>query len=320
MQIVFFGTPDYVVPILESLHKTYNKGHDERGLIAVVTQPPKITGRSQYKEFSPVDDYAHKHKIDVITDVTETPNADLGVCAAYGKIIPSQVEKRFNLGILNIHPSLLPVFRGASPTQAAIVAGLEETGISIIKMDEMLDHGPIVSQVKSQIYEGETNGELRARLFNESIDLLNETIAAFSAGKIKPKEQDHEQAIFTTTLTRDDGFISPELALKALAGEKTNEQIEISFIKDIKADFGPDYLERLIRALDPWPGVWTNMTLENETKRIKFIEGGIVEGKFLPTKVQLEGKNEVSWKQFLDGYPQAKLAGAAVSSHAELKG
>src|SRR3990172_4759611 len=113
MKIVFLGTPDYVLPILKALYKKYE-------IAAAVTQSPKPTGRKKFLTYSPVDTWAHQRKIPVIYDLDKVPKADLGVLAAYGKIIPPSVIQNLKSGILNIHPSLLPKYRGASPVQTAI--------------------------------------------------------------------------------------------------------------------------------------------------------------------------------------------------------
>src|SRR5581483_6897875 len=111
LKVIFFGTPDYVIPILENLHKYYK-------VVGVVTQPPKLAGRHQEKTFSAVDTWAYKHKLNIIHFWDqELPPADLGVVASYGKIIPQEIINHFKYGILNIHPSLLPKYRGASPIQ-----------------------------------------------------------------------------------------------------------------------------------------------------------------------------------------------------------
>ena len=119
MKIVFFGTPSYAVPILDALRKEFESAK-VKSVVAVVTQAPKPTGRKQLLTYSPVDDYAYKRKIPIFHSSRELlqkgVEADLGVLAAYGEIIPSEVIKLFPKGILNIHPSLLPKFRGASHT------------------------------------------------------------------------------------------------------------------------------------------------------------------------------------------------------------
>ncbi len=107
IKVIFFGTPDYVIPIVEKLHKNFK-------LVAVVTQPPKLVGRKQLRTFTAIDDWAHKRKIPVIVDLgEELPVADLGVVASYGRIIPETILNHFKDGVLNIHPSLLPKYRGA---------------------------------------------------------------------------------------------------------------------------------------------------------------------------------------------------------------
>lgn len=271
LKIIFFGTPEYVVPILSKLAKCYE-------IAAVVTQPPKPVGREQFKQYSPVDDWAHKRNVLIFFQFNKPfPEADLGICAAYGKIIPETVIKQFKFGILNIHPSLLPKYRGASPISSAIANGDVETGVTIIKMDKEMDHGPIVTFFKEDIFPNDTTESLRERLFERSKDVLIQLIPAYILGKVKPKEQNEKEATFTKVLTREDGFIN----LK----EKT-----------------PQEAERFLRAMNPWPGAWTR--LENQ-KRLKLLKAHLEEGKLVLDEVQLEGKDPVSWKQFKEGYPKA---------------
>src|SRR3972149_4127019 len=154
MKIVFFGTPEYVLPVLEELHKKIKRKIGSP-IVGVVTQSPKPAGREKKITFSPVDAWAHKRKIPIYYKLSDLLGkrivADLGVLAAYGEIIPEAVIKNFKYGIINLHPSLLPKFRGASPVQAAIVSGKPVTGVTVIKLDAKLDHGPIVSQFKEEI-------------------------------------------------------------------------------------------------------------------------------------------------------------------------
>jgi methionyl-tRNA formyltransferase len=275
MKIIFFGTPEYVVPILSKLAKVHE-------IVAVVTQPPMPVGREQFKKYSPVDDWAHKRDVPIFFDFEKPfPEAELGVCAAYGKIIPKSVIDLFKFGILNIHPSLLPKYRGASPINEAIKNGDPECGVTIIKMDEKMDHGPIVTFFKDEILADDTTESLRERLFERSADVLIQLIPAYVSGKVKPKEQNHSEATFTKILTREDGLIS---------------------LKEKK----PEEIERFLRAMSPWPGVWTYVKLNPKEgqKRLKILETHVEEGKMVLDKVQLEGKNEVSWKQFKEGYPK----------------
>lgn len=280
LKIIFFGTPEYVVPILSKLSKVHE-------IVAVVTQPPMPQGRDQFKKYSPVDDWAHKRNVPIFFEFDKPfPEADLGVCAAYGKIIPQKVIDLFKFGVLNIHPSLLPKYRGASPISEAIKNGDIETGVTIIKMDEKMDHGPIVTFFKEDILPNDTTESLREKLFERSADVLIQLISAYVSGKVKPKEQNEDYATFTKVLTKEDGFIN----LK----EKT-----------------PQETERFIRAMNPWPGAWTLLHLSategQASKRLKLLKAHLEEGKLVLDEVQLEGKDPVSWKQFKEGYPKASF-------------
>ncbi|MDP3917933.1 MAG: methionyl-tRNA formyltransferase, partial [Candidatus Woesebacteria bacterium] len=142
VKIIFFGTPDYVIPILDKLHKYHE-------VVAVVTQSPKPVGRDKIITYSAVDAWAFKKHIIRNFDYTNLPKANMGVCASFGMIIPQVILDKFKYGIINIHPSLLPEFRGSSPIQATIIAG-SDPAVSIIKMDEKMDHGPVLTQFKEE--------------------------------------------------------------------------------------------------------------------------------------------------------------------------
>lgn len=267
MKIVFFGTPNYVIPILEKLYKYYE-------VVAVVTQEPKPAGRDKKIQYSPVDSWSFKKRITKLFSFNYIPYADLGVCASFGKIIPSSVINHFKFGILNIHPSLLPKYRGSSPIQTAIASGDTETGVTIIKMDEQMDHGPIVSQFKEEILPDDTFSSLRERLFEKSAQFLVDLIPNYTKGKINLKIQNESLATFTKMVKKEDGYV------------------------DLKND-SPIEIERKFRAYTPWPGIWTQITLKQtgQSKRLK-----ILEFKDEPITVQLEGKNPVNYKQFKEAY------------------
>lgn len=308
MKIIFFGTPDFVVPILEALHKKYNSGR-ERELIGVVTQAPKPVGREKKLEYSAVDTFAHTHKIAITHSLDDLPAFDLGICAAYGKIIPTSVIAQAKRGILNVHPSLLPKYRGASPVQATIAAGDTETGVTIIKMDEDLDHGPVVSYFKDTVNPTETNEELRARLFERTAEFLLNLIPAYVGGDIKLKEQMHETATFTKIITREDGFIEGMHVAQALNGETPETSKKIRFMNGYEALPDAVFIERMNRALTPWPEIHTlvRVTKEGEQKRLKLLKTDVIDNRLILKEVQLEGKNPVTWEQFHRGYPDASF-------------
>lgn len=281
MKIVFFGTPDFVVPIAEALYKHFHTVRD-KGVVAVVTQPPKPSGRKKLLEYSAVDAWAHRHNIKILYDYDDIPDADLGVVAAYGRIIPQSVIETFPHGILNVHPSLLPKYRGASPIQTAIANGETQTGVSIIKMDEKMDHGPIISMFKEEIAANDTNESLRNRMFARSAQFLVELIPNYLNGKVKPKAQLHENATFTKLVKREDGFT------------------EKPFNDPIKT-------YNLYRAYSPWPGIYTLVNINGEEKRLKINALHLDNGELVLDEVQLEGKNPVSFDEFKRGYKNVKL-------------
>ena len=299
MKIIFFGTPDYVVPVLAKLHDVYNRNQNERDLIAVVTQPPREVGRKKIVSRSSVDNWAYRHKIEVFYDTENLPQADLGVLAAYGQILPKSVIKHFSLGILNIHPSLLPLLRGASPIQGALSNGLYVTGVSVMKMDELMDHGPIISQFKEEIKESDTSETLRKRLFDRSTQFLIDLIPNYASQKVKLKEQDHGKATFTRLIAKQDGFVPEKILKAALKAEKSTVAWNPNFLQGESISSDASGIYNLYRALTPWPGIWTNFS---ETKRLKILKCHLEENKLILDEVQLEGKNPVSWEQFVNAY------------------
>jgi len=305
MKIVFFGTPYYSANILKLLYKRYNRNG---GIIGVVTQPPKPVGRKQFLEYSPVDNFAHKRKIPIFRNLTDIPKADLGILAAYGNIVPKKVLGKFKYGILNIHPSLLPKYRGASPVQAAIAAGERFSGVSVIKMDEKLDHGPIVSSFKEEIKPDDTQGSLTERLFERSGEFILRLIPSYISGKINLKVQDESSASFTTPIKREHGFILPEFIKNALEGKESSRDWEIAFLKNYTQKANPITIERFIRATNPWPTAYSEISLPGKIKkRLKIFSARLENKKLILERVQLEGKNTVSYKQFIEGYPEARF-------------
>lgn len=266
MKLIFFGTPDYVIPILDKLHKYYE-------IVAVVTQSPKPVGREKIITYSAVDAWAFKRKILRNFDYVDLPEADLGICASFGMIIPKTILNHFKYGIVNIHPSLLPQFRGSSPVPATIIAGLDITGVSIIKMNEKMDAGPILTQFKEEVLEGDTNVTLRNRLFEKSADVLLEMLPAYIDGKITLKPQDEAKVTYTQMIKKDDAYV------------------------DLYKD-DPVMIDRKYRAYLPWPGIWTTIN----GKRLKIIKCHLEDGKLILDEVQLQGKNPTNWNIFKRAY------------------
>ncbi len=307
MKIVFFGTPDYVLPTLERLHKEYVRGPGVSPIVAVVTQSPKPTGRKQILEYSPIDKWAHERNIATFYSAQDfleaNIDAEIGILAAYSEILPDKIISYFPQGILNIHPSLLPKLRGASPVQSAIITDGKKTGGTVMKMDSKLDHGQIITQFEEDILPNDTFGTLRTRLFEKSEDVLIELLTPYIQNKIHLKTQNEDEATFTRTIKKDDAFLKLEILAKAVKGEVSEEKISVPFIKDFSMDATPTNINNFVRALDPWPNVWTTMP---DGRRLKILKSHVEnkEGyaQLILDEVQIEGKNPVNGQQFLNAY------------------
>lgn len=307
MKIVFFGTPDYVLPILERLHKEYVRGPGVSPIVAVVTQSPKPTGRKQILEYSPIDKWAHERNIATFYSAQDfleaNIDAEIGILAAYSEILPDKIISYFPQGILNIHPSLLPKLRGASPVQSAIITDGKKTGGTVMKMDSKLDHGQIITQFEEDILPNDTFGTLRTRLFEKSEEVLIELLTPYIQNKIHLKTQNEDEATFTRTIKKDDAFLKLEVLAKAVKGEVSEEKISVPFIKDFSMEATPTNINNFVRALDPWPNAWTIMP---DGRRLKILKSHVEnkEGyaQLILDEVQIEGKNPVNGQQFLNAY------------------
>lgn len=302
-KIIFFGTSDFSLPSLEALI------NDARfDIAAVVTKPDAPVGRHQTITPPPIKTLAIKHGIKVLqfdkikTDETYEALANISqvdayVVVSYGKIIPQRILDLPKQGVINVHGSLLPRWRGASCVQAAIAAGDEKTGVTFMKMDAELDHGDIISQNETGIGENETGGQLHDRLAELGAANLPDVLSDYLIGNTTIKAQDHEKATFCRTLKREDGQID---------WKKSASEIEL-----------------LVRAYEPWPGTFTttnNKRLKiHRTSKPKIIqssgETGAIskqgdalvvkcgDGHFLELlEVQPEGKRIMSSTEFLAGW------------------
>jgi methionyl-tRNA formyltransferase len=192
---------------------------------------------------------------------------DVLVVVAYGQIIPAQVLSIPRLGAVNVHASLLPRHRGAAPVAHAILAGDGETGVTIMKMDEQLDHGPILASRATTIGEHEDASALTSRLAAMGAELLVETLARLD--DIAPVEQEHHAATIAPRLRREDG--------------------ELEWAVDAQE------IDRRVRALQPWPGV----TLPTKRGRVKVLSGHVEGDRYVPDTVQLPGRKPAPAKQVL---------------------
>ena len=211
-KIVFFGTEDY--NSLVTLKALVEAGVQ---ISAVVTKPDTARGRGQKLTQPPVKIYALEHGIEIwqplklrdITDNIKKLQPVVGILVAYGKIISQSTIDLFTPGIINIHPSLLPLWRGPSPTEAAIANQDSKTGVTIMQLEAGMDSGPIYSQTELQLSGTETKLELYNKLFNLGSQMLIDQLEDIVTGKLKPKAQDHEKATYCSMLSKDDSLIDP---------------------------------------------------------------------------------------------------------------
>jgi methionyl-tRNA formyltransferase len=247
------------------------------GIPLVITQPDRPAGRGMKVTPPPLKVTAQELGLPVYqperirdAEAVERIRAlapDLLVVVAYGQIIPRSVLSVPRLGAINVHASLLPRWRGAAPIARAILAGDRETGVSIMEMDEQLDHGPILSMRSIPIGEGEGAVELTSRLAELGADALVLTLE--NVESIVPAEQDHSQATVAPRLSREES------------------QLEWSL--------GPQEIDRRVRALQPWPGA----TLPTAKGRVKVLKGHVEGDRYVPDVVQLPGKKPAPAKQVL---------------------
>ena len=293
------GTPEFAVPVAKRLLEA---GHD---LVGVYTQPDRPAGRGKRTSPTPVKRFALERGLAVFQPRSlsgaETWAAmaamepDASVVAAYGKLLPRPVLDIPRFGCLNIHPSLLPRHRGASPVAAAILSGDGVTGVTVMLLDEGLDTGPVLAQGQARITRDETADTLTRRLFEMGGDLVVEVLRGLDEGTVLAREQLEEDATMSTRLDREAGRIDWSVPA---------EQIAL-----------------MVRAYHPWPGTFTTWNgrtikiLEASPVPSDWVTPGTVRvargsievatgaGGLIVTRLQIEGRRAVSASEFVAGHP-----------------
>lgn len=299
MKLIFMGTPEFALPSLEMLA---DSGKHEVAL--VITQPDKPKGRGLHLEQPPVKEMALKHNIPVmqpqkikgnmeVIQAFEEIRADAAIVVAYGRIIPVELLNMPPRGFINVHASLLPAFRGASPINHAILSGAEKTGISIMKLDEGLDTGPVYESREIEIGRDDAI-MLSKRLSATGAELLTSVLDRIENDSVEPEPQDNSAATYAPLLKKEDGLIN-----------WNRKAVEI---------------ENMVRGLLPWPCAYTGIegkmlkilkarieetahgitpgTMIKEASRLKIACGN---GFIIPLTLQLEGKQAMDAKPFANG-------------------
>lgn len=286
LSVVYFGTPDFSAALLEKLLVQTDLPIE---IVGVITQPDRRVGRDRVITPTPVKLVALKHGISLNPDIS---TADLGLLFAYGEILTDDQLQMPRYGFWNVHPSLLPRYRGASPVATPLINGDVESGVTIIQMDSQLDHGPIILQRKTYIFPLERRDQLTDRLVDLSARMLGELFGNYAVNMegLPRTTQNESGATYTKKLTKQDGFIDFASLMS---------QIQDS----------SDALFNRYRGLYPWPGIWTLFPTASASengdqveKRLKITKMHLENGKLVIKKVQLEGKNEVDFATFRSAY------------------
>ena len=303
MHIVFMGSPAFAVPALQSLMS------NKYDINAVYTQPDKRTGRGQQVMACPVKQYAVSAGLNVVQPETFQDQAeieklralspDLIIVAAYGRILPDSVLQIPEYKSINIHPSLLPKYRGPSPVAAAILNGDAVTGVTIMLVEKKVDSGPILNRKEMAVTDEDTTGTLTGKLAGLGAEMLVETIPGWVAGSVRPLAQDESLASYTRMESKEDGKLNWDLPATELW--------------------------RMVRAYQPWPGcftTWNNARLKviqavalpdtssgSKGEVIALPRGGPARlavrtgnGLLGLISVQLEGKKEMPAADFMAGH------------------
>ena len=302
MKVVFMGTPDFAVGTLEAI---VGAGHE---VAAVVTQPDKPKGRGGVMAMSPVKECALSHGLTVLQPLKarnpefieeiKAINPDVIVVVAFGQIIPSEIIHMPKYGCINVHASLLPKYRGASPIQWTVLDGCEYSGVTTMLMDEGIDTGDILETATVKLDEKETGGSLFDRLSLVGAKLLVETLDKAETGQLHPVKQDDSQSSYVRMIDKSFGLMD------------FTQPVEV--------------LERKVRALNPWPSAFTHM----DEKLLKIWDATVIQdnnvkagdygkvktdgktcfmvacdgGYLSVNELQLEGKKRMKVEDFLRGY------------------
>lgn len=275
--IVFWGTPRFAIPVLDAL--------EAAGFLPslVITAPDKPVGRKQILTPSPVSNWATARGITVRkpaklrTDLVDLDFSkfDVGIVAAYGKIIPQAMIDGPTHGTLNVHPSLLPKHRGASPLQSTILSGDTEAGVSIMLLDAEMDHGPIVAHERTSLENRRpTYLELESELSTKGGALLAKILPDWLENKIHATPQNHDTATYTKKFETIDGLLDLD---KMSSAE----------------------IDRRVRALNPEPGTFAFFKKGNAQIRVKILETDLApDGSLIIKTVHPDGKKPMEWKKF----------------------
>lgn len=285
--LIYFGSPDFSAAILEVILKEASVQ-----VVGVVTSPDKATGRKQLLTPTPVGSLAEKYDLPVYKPAKldddnlahlKLTNPDIFLVVSYGKIIPKSWLETPSIGTFNIHFSLLPKYRGALPISEAIKNQDNETGVTLMVMDEQLDHGPIVATKKVGIDIDDDLESLTNKLTQAAITLITTNLPGLASAKFESTPQDETEATLTPqtkTRNRDSAHIDWETLKRAIGGKDAAK------------------VHALVRSNNPDPGAWTKI----DDLELKIVKTSLTDSRLEINTVQLPGKSAVSMKSFQAGH------------------
>lgn len=310
MNIVFFGDDRYSSIVLQYLI-SYCQQSTIHDLAAIITTQPKPKGRNKIIEPNPVEKLARRQKIKVLYYSAKEPelntliqyikdkNIELGVLTSFGHILSEKFLNTLSNGIINIHPSLLPQYRGSTPIQHALAMGDQVSGITLFTLTEQIDNGKILAQNQHPIEPSDNTLSLSTKLFEKGTELLIQILDSNLQPLTFPKLIQPKNPIYTRIFSRQNGFIewgNFKLMIENKSIKTTKNNLINLRLKHNPSD-SQNILYDLHRALHPWPGIWTETKTKKGKKRLKITQ---VKPNLL---VQLEGKpNPVSWQEFKKYY------------------
>ena len=317
--LIFFGVDQYSAIVLQRIIDDQNIA-----ILAVVTDRGKPKGREQKREPNPVEKLAITQNIKVLyypekseemsnfIDMLKSYHYEYGLVASFGHILPSPLIKTFLKSILNIHPSLLPQYRGVAPVPYALALGDTTTGVSIFTIDEGVDTGKVVAQEKIPTPPGIEAPDLLSELFARGAGLVADYISGKPVPNVQSQHQEKEDLVYAKRFTRDSGYVEWPVVQKLLANqpiapdETTNLLLKLRLAKiktqHLKIENWSLEIARLCRALTPWPGVWTICPTKKGNLRLTLVLTRS-HTRYATPEILIAGKPKpILWSEFTKYY------------------
>lgn len=317
MKIAYFGSPIISATLLERL---ISKGIKPD---LIVTQKDKPVGKKLEITPTAVKKVARVHNIkifdksinknsegELIQNIREE-GIELCILFAFGKIISSKLLNSVKYGFWNVHPSLLPKYRGPAPIIYPMLLGEEKTGTTLMQMNDKLDEGDVIVQNNIEINTNEKIKDLEKKIVDISCKQILSSINNLKKGKVYSEKQKHANATYTRLISKNDGYIAPLFLKRAQNGQKIEPQefpnIVLDYYKDNNLNI-PKSLEsqkllfNMYRSLSPWPGLWTESKIGEKSVRTKITKMNLVENHLKIENMQVAGKKEVEYSTFIKSY------------------